>query len=143
MTIQRTLLLSLRPRFAEAILEGRKSIEIRRRPVNAIPGTPIIIYASSPTMAVVGTARLGEVLVHRQEAAWYLYHEAFAVTRAEFESYLDGSPAAYLLTLHRVRRLNEPLPLRDLRQDGPFRPPQSFRYVAPSDPSSLKELVAG
>lgn len=58
---QRTLLLSLRPRYATAILTGDKTTELRRRPVNALPGTPIILYASSPIMAVVGTARLADV----------------------------------------------------------------------------------
>ena len=56
MTYRRTLLLSLRPRFAQAILSGAKTVEVRRRPVNAPPQTPIILYASSPTMAIVGTA---------------------------------------------------------------------------------------
>ena len=42
MTTARTLLLSLRPRFADAILSGAKTVELRRRPINADPGTPII-----------------------------------------------------------------------------------------------------
>ena len=57
MTAGRTLLLSLRPRFADAILTGAKTIEVRRRPVNASAGTPISLYASSPLRAyfVFGT----------------------------------------------------------------------------------------
>lgn len=62
MTADRTLLLSLRPRFAGSILAGTKTIEIRRRSHKAAGGTPIIRYVSSPVMAVVGTARL--VAVH-------------------------------------------------------------------------------
>ena len=61
MTNVRTLLLCLRPRFAEAILSGAKTVELRRRPINTQPGTPILLYASSPTMAIVGTARLREI----------------------------------------------------------------------------------
>jgi predicted transcriptional regulator len=52
----RTLLLSLRPRFADAILAGAKTVELRRRPINARPGTAILLYASRPMMAIVGTA---------------------------------------------------------------------------------------
>jgi hypothetical protein len=48
----RTLLLSLRPQFADAILSGTKTVELRRRPINAQSGTPILLYASRPTMAI-------------------------------------------------------------------------------------------
>lgn len=141
MTVQRTLLLSLRPRFADAILARTKTTEIRRRPVNAAPGTPIILYASSPVMAVVGTARLAGVDLYAPGTAWRKYWRTFGLTRAEYDAYLDGSTVAYLLRLQHVHSLNEPLPLRHLRKDGPFQPPQSFRYIAASDPSHLKELV--
>jgi predicted transcriptional regulator len=141
MTTQRTLLLSLRPRFADSILTGTKTVEIRRRPINAASGTPIILYASSPLMAVVGTARLAAVHVLSPNAAWRKFSSEVGLTRAEFDAYLDGTPLAYMLALNGVNRLNEPLPLRRLRASGPFQPPQSFRYIAPSDPSSLKNLV--
>jgi len=140
-TVQRTLLLSLRPRFADAILTGAKTVELRRRPINAEPETPVILYASSPTMAIVGTARLREVRSQPPPAAWREHHPSLGLSRAEFDAYLDGSPRAYLLLLHRVCVLNEPLSLRCLRQDGGFRPPQSFRYIAASDPARLQRLV--
>ncbi|SFO06949.1 ASCH domain-containing protein [Amycolatopsis rubida] len=50
--------MSLRPRFAEAILDGTKTIELRRTRVSAPPGTKLVLYASAPTMAVVGIATL-------------------------------------------------------------------------------------
>jgi predicted transcriptional regulator len=139
----RTLLLSLRPRFAEAILAGVKTVELRRRPVNARPGTPILLYASSPTMAVVGTARLRGTHALTPLAAWRTHAARLSLTRAEFDAYLDGSLRAYLLLLHQARVLNEPLHLHQLRRDGRFQPPQSFRYVTPSDPAQLHDIIEG
>ena len=138
---QRTLLLSLRPRFADAILNGTKTIEIRRRPINAAPGTQVILYASSPQMAVVGTARLAELTVCAPDEGWRRFHRTFGLTRPEYDAYLDGTPAAHLLHLARVNRLNQPLPLHELRQQAPFQPPQSFRYVAAADPAGLQQLA--
>lgn len=142
MTTPRTLLLSLRPRFANAILSGTKTVELRRRPINAQPDTPIILYASSPTMAIVGTARLREIQTLKPETAWRQHHLALGLERSEFDDYLQGAEHAYLLLLHRVCTLDQPLPLRELRQEGRFQPPQSFRYVADADPSPLRTLVA-
>jgi predicted transcriptional regulator len=111
-TTQRTLLLSLRPQFADATLSGAKTVELRRRPINAQPPTPIILYASSPTMAIVGTARLGEVQIHTSAAAWRKHRMSLGLSRTEFDAYLDGSPSAYVLLLDGVCVLNEPLSLR-------------------------------
>jgi predicted transcriptional regulator len=138
---RRALLLSLRPRYADAILAGDKTVEIRRRPINAAIGTPIVLYASSPTRAVVGTARLAGVRICDPDTAWQQHYRDVGLSRAELDTYLDGATLAYLLLLRHVQSLNEPLPLRHLRQDAPFQPPQSFRYVAASDPTPLKELV--
>jgi predicted transcriptional regulator len=142
MNHQRTLLLSLRPRFATAILDGTKNIEIRRRPVNAAPGTQVILYASSPQMAVVGTARLCATTVCAPDDGWRRFHQQFGLNRDEYDTYLDGAANAHLLHLTTVNRLNEPLPLHHLREQAPFRPPQSFRYIAAGDPAGLRDLVS-
>lgn len=141
MTTTRTLLLSLRPRFAEAILSHIKTVELRRRPINAEPGIPILLYASRPTMAIVGTARLREIQTLAPNIAWQTHHTRLSLSRAEFDTYLDGSTYAYLLVLQCVQTLDEPLYLHQLREDAQFQPPQSFRYVTLSDPAPLHDLV--
>lgn len=138
----RVLLLSLRPRFANAILDGTKTVELRRRPVNAAPGTRVILYSTAPTMAIVGTARLRTVDIRGPRAAWSRHRRDLALSKDEFDAYLEGSEHAYLLHLTQVCRLDEPLHLHQLRRDGGFRPPQSFRYVADTDPYPLRELIA-
>lgn len=135
------LLLSLRPRFANAILSGDKTVELRRRPINAQAESRVILYASSPVMAVVGTARLAGIDVSDPEAAWQRHHAVLGLEREEFDRYLDGSSAAYMLQLRDVHQLDEPLLLHRLREDAAFQPPQSFRYVAPSDPARLRRLA--
>lgn len=137
----RVLLLSLRPRFAEAILEGIKTTELRRRPINAQPGSRVILYASAPTMAIVGTARLKKVEAAEPAEAWSRYHDRLALAESEFYAYLDGSDHAYLLHLTRINCLDRPLELKELRRTGGFQPPQSFRYIAPSDPKAIQDLL--
>jgi predicted transcriptional regulator len=137
----RVLLLSLRPRFAEAILSGTKTTELRRRPINADAGTRVILYSSSPTMAIVGTARLRAVEAANPKDAWNRHRHQLGLTKAEYTDYLDGSHCAYLLHLTSICTLDQPLHLHELRRNGAFHPPQSFRYIAESDPTPLRELV--
>lgn len=138
---KRVLLLSLRPRFADAILAGTKTVELRRRAINAQSGTRVILYSTAPTMAIVGTAYLRRVDVANPEDAWKRYSTTLGLAKDEFDAYLDGSKRAYLLHLIRVCQLDKPLHLHELRSSG-FRPPQSFRYIGDSDPRPLRQLVA-
>ncbi len=135
------LLLSVRPRFAEAILSGQKTVEVRRRRVGAPDGALVVLYASSPVMAVVGTARLERIEALGLEDAWETYGHTMGVTRNEFDDYLSGSDVACLLFLVDPSPLGSPLPLNDLRGNRNFHPPQSYRYVAESDPTAIQELT--
>lgn len=141
MSDRRALLLSVRPRFAEAILAGKKTVEVRRRPVKVAPGTRAIIYASTPAMAVVGTARIQRAIVCKPDFAWRRHGEAIGLAHSEFEEYLAGNMAC-LLILGEARSLDSPLSLQHLRKRTSFQPPQSYRYVSPSDPIQIRALVS-
>lgn len=138
----RPIVLSLRPRFADAILSGNKTAELRRQRINAPAGTPVILYSSSPVMAVVGTARIAAVHTCPPDQAWRHYRRRLGLRRDEFDTYLDGSSIACVLELAAVQTLDSPLPLRQLRQSATFQPPQSYRYLSAHDPAALRELSA-
>lgn len=77
---------------------------MKRRPacedVRVAPGTIMIIYATMPIMAVVGTARVTAVDLCDADIAWQRHHERLGLERAEFDSYLDGGTA--FSVLHRA-----------------------------------------
>ena len=137
---ERALLLSVRPRFAESIMDGSKVAEIRRQCPNIAAGTPVIIYATLPVAAVVGSARLGEVHCGRPDEMWSDYQDFMGVTRAEFDQYLAGAEAAHVLMLTDVQRLETPLALSRMREISNFHPPRSYRYLSRA---SLSVLVDG
>ncbi|WP_280463658.1 ASCH domain-containing protein [Nocardia carnea] len=137
----RPLLLSLRPRFAQAILEGTKTVELRRTRVSAPPGTLLVLYASSPVMAVVGVATLADRDTDGPEVIWRRYRRKVGLGRAEYSEYFAGAEYATALSIIAPKPLPEPLTLSWLRSHGAFQPPQSYRYIAPTDPAPLAELA--
>jgi len=136
----RAMLLSVRPRFAESILAGTKRVEIRRQRPGVQPGTPVIIYATKPVAAVVGTALIDRVYEGSPSDLWVDYHPQMGVTRREFDEYLDGAATAYVLMLTSAQRLSSPLTLDDMRESAAFQPPRSYRYL---NHSTLRKLVNG
>lgn len=137
---ERAMLLSVRPRFADSILAGTKKVEIRRQRPSAHSGTPVIVYATKPVAAIVGTAYVDKVLFGPPPSLWESHHAQMGITREEFDKYLIGVSTAYLLMLTRARHLPCPLTLEDMRESAAFQPPRSYRYL---DRSTLRTLVNG
>ena len=127
---ERALLLSLRPRYARLLLDGTKTVELRRVRPAAQDGMLVLLYASSPTRTLVGTARVVEVEAASLEAVWRHHGPDAAITREEFDAYFVGVETAVAITLASIQPLQRPRPLKDLRDRvAGFRPPQSFRYL--------------
>ena len=137
---ERALLLSLRPRFANSILSGSKSVELRRQRLTPERGTLVILYASAPTMGIVGTARIANAQVAAPTDVWEQFSEHLGLTYEEFETYLAGTSRASALELTAVSPLPQTLSLEHLRVALAFSPPQSYRYLTHS---TLELLVTG
>lgn len=126
----RMLVMSLKPRFADAILSGRKTVELRRiEPRIKVP-TRALVYASSPTSSLVGQCIVSEVLRLPLPMIWERFNPQTALTQEEFQSYFAGTNTGVALLLSNPARLPSVVPLVKLRQSvDRFRAPQSFAYV--------------
>ncbi|MFF8951918.1 ASCH domain-containing protein [Streptomyces sp. NPDC014940] len=136
---ERAMLLSVHPRFASAILDGSKTVEVRRQRVAAPPGTPVLLYATAPTMALVGMARIAAVHVASPKEVWSAHRAQTGITRREYDAYMSGATQASGLTLEAPLSFDEPVTLGALRAAGTFHPPQSYRYMKSDD---LRKVAA-
>lgn len=127
------MLLSVHPRFATAILAGTKTVEVRRQRVAAPPGTPVLLYATAPTMAIVGLARIASVRVASPREVWSVSRTKAGISRREYDEYMSGALQASGLSLEAPVTLEVPVPLAALRASGSFHPPQSYRYLTGED----------
>jgi predicted transcriptional regulator len=121
------LLMSIQPRFADAILAGTKTVELRRRPPREEPDI-VIIYSSGKARSVIGVAVLKKVHTSTPADIWCRFGSQAGVTRTEFFQYFDGCELASAVELERPERGGAELSLESLRGFG-FEPPQSWRYV--------------
>src|SRR4051812_19884541 len=105
MDSDRSLLVSVRPRFADLLLAGTKTVELRRQRPAVVPGAVVVIYASSPFKGVVGTASVAAIRVGRLDAIWRDFGSQTGVTRGEYNAYFAGLDEAVAIELRDVRRL--------------------------------------
>ena len=125
------LLLSIKPNYADRILDGSKKVEFRRRHPRQIElGTRMLIYASSPVRALIGTAVVVEVVEASPEEAWDAYQGVGGIDHEQFNAYYEECDRAVVIRLSKPLRLARAIPLDDLRAKWPgFHPPQQFAYL--------------
>lgn len=126
----RTLLLSVKPRYARAILAGRKTIEVRRRFPEVPAGTVVVLYSSSPERAIIGTVRLKQTIRVDPGKVWELYANKIDIEKRALVAYLDGATVSTLLEIEDPETWIRPVTLSALRETLGVEPPQSFRYLA-------------
>lgn len=127
----RSLLLSIKPKYVAPILTGIKTIELRRTRPAVGPGATVVIYASTPTKAIVGHAELVEVIEGVPSIIRSLSRDHSAVADSDFDAYFAGSETAVGLRLTKIVTSKVPLTLEKLRLLG-IEPPQSWRYLEPN-----------
>jgi predicted transcriptional regulator/DNA-binding Xre family transcriptional regulator len=128
----RDVLFSIRPVHAAKILTGSKTVELRRRFANAVtPGTLALIYSTSPTSALTGSARIKAVQCTDLTTLWKTHRKAACLDRSDFEAYFTGLERGYAIILDSPRPLERPVGLTELRKRFGFEPPQSYQYASP------------
>jgi predicted transcriptional regulator len=134
---ENAILLSVQPRYAKKIFEGKKKVELRRIRPNVQHGDLVIIYASSPVMAVMGSFSVDHVMMKHPRDLWPFVEQKACISREEFNRYYRGSRFGVAIFLSDARPVNKPLRLEEIREAWPnFRPPQGFRYLASMDQKS-------
>jgi predicted transcriptional regulator len=127
------IVLSVRPNFANAILDGHKTVEFRRvRP--ALPaGTRIYLYATAPSKSIVGSCRVLSIHSDTPAAIWKKFSNRGAITKRDFLDYFRGSAEAVAIEIDEVESLGRPVSLEALQDAGKFWPPQFYRRVNAGD----------
>jgi predicted transcriptional regulator len=119
------ILLSIKPEYANPILEGKKHYEYRkvlcRKKVSGI-----VIYSSAPVMKVVGEASVKRTIVCPPEEMWNQTKTTAGIDKKTFDEYYYGHDTAVAFELCDVKKFEIPL---DLDSYNLSCAPQSFVYL--------------
>jgi predicted transcriptional regulator len=126
----RDVLVSVHPDYASKILSGQKTVELRRRfPEVGAAGGMALIYSTSPVRAVVGVARIKQVLKLPVSTIWKEHGDAACISRQDFSGYFLGVRQGFAILFDGVWPLTKQINAADLFARFGIVPPQSYRYV--------------
>lgn len=119
-------LLSIRPRFAEAILSGEKQVEFRRTKFSR-EVSHVVIYATMPVGKIVGWFEVAGIDALHPDDLWGKFQHCGGIDETGFRAYYHGRKTGYAIRVRASRRLKRAKPLTSVC--GEIRPPQSFTYL--------------
>lgn len=127
-SLDKRILLSIRPEYAGRIIAKTKLVEIRRRFLEKWAGSRAVLYASSPLKALVGEATIASVTSGPPADIWKQFGANAGCTLAEFQTYVGSASKISAIELDHVVPYREPIGLAQasylVRED--LTPPQSF-----------------
>lgn len=119
------ILLSINPKHVENIFNGKKEFEFRKISCkNQVD--KIIIYATSPTMKIVGEADILEIIIDSPEIVWKKTYKKAGVSKKLYNEYFQNKEKAVAYKLGNIKKYESPL---NLSEYGINYAPQSFVYV--------------
>jgi predicted transcriptional regulator len=137
----REALISIKPQYADAILDGRKTVELRRGRVRFGRGTMLWIYSTLPRGQIEGVAIVGSVVTASPDTIWSRFRAQSGISRQEFDAYARGRDLISAIVIEDVVPARTKLSLRLLRSKiRSFHPPQFMARVDPL--GKLKRLLA-
>jgi predicted transcriptional regulator len=134
----RTIVLSIKPKDADLILAGTKTVEFRRAWA-AEKVDAIAIYASAPIQRIVGVAQVSNVVSAKPTLLWDYCKKRGGLSRSELFTYLCGKTRGIAIFLRDVRKFDQGIVPSRVIED--FLPPQSFRYMTAAEVRKLERVA--
>lgn len=121
------VILSIKPRYANAILGGTKDVEFRKSSFKRKDIDKVYIYSSSPEKKIVGYFYIDTIVSGHPKVLWNSFGHKGAINEKDFFNYYKDKEKGYCIKIKKVKRIEKPIdPLCVLDR---FVAPQSYSYA--------------
>lgn len=87
--------LSIKGIYAERIMNGTKTIELRKRPIGMELGDLILLYETAPDSIIQGGFIADKLISLPVSKMWDKYHSSMGVEKKFYDSYFENCEIAY------------------------------------------------
>ncbi len=133
--ISNAIIFSIQPKFAELILNGSKTVELRRvLPKRISIDTFVLLYVSAPVKQISCGFWIDDIVQAPVNELWIQVSEKAGISQNEYDKYFEGSERGFGLFVKDV------ISLKITRENIiSFTPPQSFCYLSMCELQNLSE----
>lgn len=128
--MKKILFISVKPEFVNKIFNGSKTIELRKSSPHVEEDDIVLIYTTSPVMAVTGMCKIKKIIKATPSGIWKEYESKIGIDKKRFFQYYEGKENAIGIELKEKKLFKKPITLKELRKNiKDFNPPQTYRYI--------------
>lgn len=121
----RSVILSIKPKFADKIFNNTKKYEYRKA-IFSPNVKKVYVYSSSPICKIIGYFIIDEIVQGSPSTVWRKTSKDSGITKEYFDDYFKGHDKAYAIKIRSVKQFKTPINPNNIIRN--FRPPQNFIY---------------
>ena len=121
------VIMSIHPKYAQAIIDGKKLYEYRKLLPKRTDIIKVYIYTSKPTKAIIAYFTIKRIISDTPSMIWSQTHEHGGITKKQFNEYFKGHSVAHAIEIGEVVKLDTPIDPKTIIEG--FTAPQNFMYL--------------
>lgn len=119
------ILLSIKPKYANAILDGEKLVEFRKLAFKK-EIKRVYIYSSSPEQRIIGYFTIDDIVSDTPRKLWRKFKDVGSISQEDFFEYFADKEIGYSIKIKSVNRFKKSKDPKEIFEK--FVAPQSFMY---------------
>ncbi len=119
------VLLSIKPKYANAILAGQKLVEFRKL-VFKQEIERVYIYSSAPEQRIIGYFTIDDIVSDTPKKLWKQFSKVGSISEEDFFAYFADKEIGYSIKIKSVEKFTKSKNPKDIFEN--FVPPQSYMY---------------
>ena len=120
-------LMSIKPKYANAIMHGSKKVEFRRQ-IFDVNVERVYVYSSHPIKELIGYFEVDKIICENPDKLWDDYNKVGCISKKDFISYFNNCSYGFAIVIKGVHRFAKDYLIADIFGEN-FRVPQSYRYI--------------
>lgn len=126
-------IISIKPFYANQILRGTKTVELRRSPMGLMKGDIVLVYFLAPEQQLRMWFRVKDIETLPVAEMWRRYRDNVGIVHKDYLAYFGDSATATGIHVSEVNALEPGISLDELQQLVPgFTPPQGIIWLRDS-----------
>lgn len=134
-----SILISVRSHFTKFIIDGSKTVELRKKIPSNLLGKSVYIYSTCPDSKIMGYFKVHNIVSLPLPELWNTVSSKACISKGDFYKYYLGKNTGFAIYFDEFVHLKKYISLKSIRRLEPnFFPPQNYLYLNKSNFFGIK-----
>lgn len=132
-----SVILSIKPVYAQAIMSGLKKVEFRKK-IFKRPVDKIFVYSSSPEKKIIGFFTIKEIVEDEPNNLWEEFNDIGGINKDDFFAYYKEAKTGFTIIIDQVEKFENGIDPFDFFEN--FCAPQSYIYLEETAATNIAHI---